>query len=716
MTTVTLTLDGRETSVAAGTSVLAAARGLGIEIPTLCDVPGLEPVGSCFLCVVQVEGRRNLSPSCALPVAEGMVVTTASDDIRATRKLALELLLSDHAGECSAPCARGCPAELDISGFVFELSRGRTREAMGVIARTLALPGALGRVCPGLCEESCRRGGHDESVAIGALHRNAAERDLAGDEPYLPPRRESSGKSVAIVGAGPAGLAAAYYLLQAGHACTVFDAHDEAGGMLRYGIPAHRLPRESLAAEVALIERLGARFSLGRRWGEDFSLAELRAEHEAVFLAIGAQCSSRLGCAGEELATSGIELLARLARGEAPQVGSRVIVVGGGNTAVDAARSALRLAQRERAEAGGGGVEPSVRVLYRRTREDMPCLLEEVEDAEEEGVEVECLVAPERLERGPEGLLHVTFRRMRQGDPDASGRRRPVPIEGSEHVVEATAVIAAIGQRVELSLAEGEGLDVTSWGIAADERTLATSLEGVFAGGDAVLGADLAVRAVAAGRRAATSIDQHLGGRQVVGPASRAEVALRPLDDDERALLYRGLERLGRSAPRRLPLERRVTSFEEVDPGLDAATVALEAQRCMTCGCRKTDTCDLRSLASAHGADPDRFDGVRRHLAQDLSHADIVYEPGKCIACQACVRVAAEEGEPLGVALLGRGFDVAMGVPFGEPLAEGLRRAARRGAEVCPTAALALRTERACEACSAGAGLVQLDSRAARGG
>lgn len=708
MSGVTLTIDGRTTTVPAGTTVLAAARGLGIEVPTLCDVPGLEPVASCFLCVVQVAGRPNLSPSCALPVAEGMVVTTFSDDIRETRKMALELLLSDHAGECSAPCARGCPAELDIPGFVLELSHDRPRAAMQVIARTLALPGALGRVCPRLCEQTCRRCGFDESLAIGSLHRAAADRDLASEMPYVPPRRDPTGKSVAIVGAGPAGLSAAYTLQQAGHDCTLFDAHDEPGGMLRYGIPAYRLPRASLAAEVALIERLGARFRTGVRWGRDVSLAELRAQHDAVFLAIGAQRASTLDCPGDELATSGIEFLARVARGETPVVGDRVVVVGGGNTAVDAARTALRLALRER-DASGGGPPPSVRIVYRRTRRDMPCLLEEVEDAEEEGVTVECLVAPSRLERCADGTLSMKCTEMRPGDPDASGRRRPVAVAGSERALEATTVIAAIGQRVELELPEREGLRVTAWGIATDERTLATNLQGVFAGGDAVLGADLAVRAVAAGRRAAVSIDQFLRGQAVTGPPAHTQVALRPMDEDELALVFRDVERSGRSGARHLPPERRAASFEEVDPGLSEDAVHSESHRCMSCGCSKADGCGVRGLATAYGADPDRFGGARRRFTQDRSHPEIIYEPGKCIVCDACVRIAADEGEELGVTLVGRGFDVAMAVPFGRPLSEGLRRAARRAAAACPTAALSLRSARACDGCSLGGGLVQLE-------
>jgi formate dehydrogenase major subunit len=269
--------------------------------------------------------------------------------------------------------------------------------------------------------------------------------------------------------------------------------------MLRYGIPANRLPKDALDAEIDAIRRLGVRFRMGERWGEHFTLAGLRQSHDAVFVAIGAQRAQGLRCEGEQHALAGIEFLARVANGIPLTLGHDVAVVGGGNTAMDCARSAVRLGAR------------NVRVLYRRGRGEMPCLMEEVEAAEAEGVRIELLIAPVRLERNGRGLV-LTCQRMTLGEPDASGRRRPVALEGSDFTMERSTVIAAIGQSVERSLAEREGLAATAWGIAADERTLATNLPGVFAGGDAVLGADLAVRAVAAGRMAAASIHHFLSG------------------------------------------------------------------------------------------------------------------------------------------------------------------------------------------------------------
>jgi formate dehydrogenase major subunit len=442
--------------------------------------------------------------------------------------------------------------------------------------------------------------------------------------------------------------------------------------MLRYGIPTNRLPKDALDAEIDAIRRLGARFRMGERWGEDFTLAGLREQHDAVFVAIGAQRAQGLRCQGEEHALAGIEFLERVANGNPAPLGDDVVVVGGGNTAMDCARSAIRLGAR------------NVRVLYRRGRQEMPCLMEEVEAAEAEGVQIELLVAPVRLERNV-----LTCRRMTLGEPDASGRRRPVELDGSDFTMECSTVIAAIGQSVERSLAEQEGLEVTDWGIAADERTFATNLPGVFAGGDAVLGADLAVRAVAAGRMAAAAIHQFLSGEAVTGEPAMAGIAMRPIDDAERAAIFRGIE-------------RRMRSFDKVESRLSDEDAVREARRCLTCGCRKADCCLVRTLATEYGVDVYRFAGARRRFSQDLSHPEVIYEPGKCICCDACVRIAAAADEEPGLAMIGRGFDVAVAVPFGQPLSIGLRRVARQCAEACPTGALALRTGRSCEACSLG--------------
>ncbi len=676
---IRLTIDNRETCVEEGTTILQAARGLGIRVPTLCHVEGFPPSASCFLCAVQVEGRPTLSPACAMPVSEGMKVRTDADEVRASRKMSLELLLSDHVGDCIGPCRTGCPARLDIPGFMSLVTSGDFARSAEVVFDFLALPASLGRICPRLCEQRCRRCDQGEPLSVGSVHRFSADRDLASPARYIPRREQSTGKRVAVVGAGPAGLTAAYNLLRRGHGVTLFDAHTEPGGMLRWGIPEFRLPRGVLAAEIEAIRRLGGEFRMQARMGRDFALDGLRRDFDAVFLAVGAQVSRGLDCPGEELATAAVDFLAEVAAGRRPDPGSDVLVLGGGNTAMDAARTAVRLGAR------------AVTVAYRRTRREMPCLMSEVEAAEAEGVRLETLVAPARLERSG-GKLRLTCLRMELGAPDESGRARPVPVPGSEFSLGATCVIAAIGQSVAVETLAGTGLALSTRGIAANPQTLATNLDGVFAGGDGVTGADLAVRAVAAGKLAAVSIDQYLGGRRVQGDPEMLNVLMGKLDESELAELFRAIESAPRAAMPEIPIGQRVNTFDEVELGLGEDDVRRESGRCIGCGCWKATTCQLRQWATEYGADPLRFAGARRRFQRDLSHPEVVYEPGKCILCGACVTAAAQAGEMLGLSIVGRGFEATVAVPLRGSLAEGIPVAARRAAEVCPTGALALKS------------------------
>ena len=677
---LTITIDGRQVTASAGQTILAAARTLGIAIPTLCHVEGFEPSASCFLCAVKIEGRPNLWPSCATPVAEGMVVVTDSEEVRAARKTSLELLLSDHAGDCVGPCRTGCPAALDIPNFISRIAASDHGKAAEIVTDDLTLPASLGRVCPRLCEQRCRQCDVSEALSIRNLHRFAADNQRKARKPAasVGPKPTPTSKRVAIVGAGPAGLAAAHHLLRRGHDVVLLDAHTQPGGMLRYGIPAFRLPRSVLDAEIDMVRSLGAEFRLGQRLGRDFSLADLRKQYDAVFLAIGAQGSRGLGCPGEELATPALEFLAKLAEGPAPIVGHDVIIVGGGNTAMDASRCAVRLGAK------------SVRVLYRRTRREMPCLMEEVEAAEAEGVKIEYLVAPVRLARNG-GTLSLTCQKMQLGELDASRRARSMPVPGTEFTVQATCVIAAIGQTVEWAEADATELSLSKWGIAAHPKTLATNLPGVFAGGDAVTGPDLAVRAVAAGKLAAASIDQYLSGQKVVGAAQLVNVMMGKLSEDELAVFLRDIEQAPRAPMPHLAMEQRQTTFEEVELGLSPEAATRESRRCLGCGCGKAIPCRLRQFASDYGVDPGRFVGERRHFARDTSHPDVIFEPGKCIICGACMKVAEQAGEELGLSFIGRGFQVSVAAPFDRPMAEALRKSARRAAEVCPTGAIMLK-------------------------
>jgi len=676
MKKVNLTINDRELTVPADWTILEAARDAEIEIPTLCYHPELEVFNSCLLCVVEVEGLGKPVLSCGTQVREGMVVTTDSDLILDTRRVALELLLSEHCGDCFGPCKIACPAECDAAGYIHSIARRDYAEAICTVKADIPLAAALGRVCPAPCEDDCRRNRVDEPVAIHALKRFVADYDLASEQPYMPEVAPDTGHDVAVVGAGPAGLAAAYYLRQMGHAVTIFEAHDEPGGMLRYGIPSYRLPREQLTAEIGTITGIGINVKYGVRLGGDIALAELREKYDALFLGIGAQSSRMMNIPGEDSdrVWGGVEFLGLVARGEEVDVGQRVAVVGGGNTAVDAVRTVLRL-----------GAEATI--LYRRSRREMPALDIEVNAAAEEGVEFHFLASPIAIEETESGLK-VTNIRMELGQPDDSGRRRPVPIKGSEFTVECDTLIMAIGQVVESACFEGSGIETGRGGrILVDEKTMQTTAPDVFAGGDGVTGPDIAVQAIGAGHRAAFSIDQYLRGEEVVGRAEVWNSSMGALDEVPESR-FAGVEKVARQETPELALSRRTCTFEEVDKCFSEEMAVAEANRCLECDCAAVDDCQLREYGIEYGAEPNRFGGKMHTYTLDESHAALTQEAGKCILCGLCVRMCRDVKGLNVFNFANRGFEARVIPYFGLPLGETTCDGCLKCVEVCPTGTL----------------------------
>ncbi|MDR2501748.1 MAG: (2Fe-2S)-binding protein, partial [Oscillospiraceae bacterium] len=393
MRNLTLNIDGIEVSALPGQTILEAARSAGIEIPTLCYDSRTEIYGSCGLCVVEVEGNPKLLKACATEASGGMIIRTNTDRVRDSRRTNLELLLSNHNGDCRGPCELNCPAGTDVQGYVGLVANGENAEALRLIKERIPLPAAIGRVCPHPCEQSCRRALVESPISIAALKRYAADLDLSLPHPYMPDCAPDSGKTVAVVGGGPYGLSAAYFLRRRGHAVTIFDAMPRLGGMLRYGIPEYRLPKSVLDKEISLIEKMGVKIVTNTRVGRDITLEALRNKFDAVCVGIGAWLSTGTGASGEDLpgVIGGIDFLRAVVRGETIEMGKTVAVVGGGNTAMDACRTAVRLGASR------------VYNIYRRTKDEMPADAIEIEEAEEEGVIFKNLTNPLEILPGVNG-------------------------------------------------------------------------------------------------------------------------------------------------------------------------------------------------------------------------------------------------------------------------------------------------------------------------
>ena len=513
-----VTIDDRTTEVSPGATILDAAEQLGLEIPTLCFLKGYDPSTSCLVCVVKNRDTGQFVPACATRVIDGMRLDHATDEVTALRRTALELLLSEHVGDCLAPCYFACPAHMDIPLMLRQIGPHDLHDAIATIKQDIALPAVLGRVCPKPCEKGCRRTGADDPVAVCELKRFVADADLHREDPYQPTCQPDSGKRVAVVGAGPTGLAAAYYLRRLGHACVLFDKESRAGGRLRHEVTPEPLRPEVLDAVLAQSLRGGSDTRWNTPVADGAALDTLTREFDAVLLACGA--------VGEEQ-------------------------------------------------------------------------------------------------------------------------------------------IAAWG------------LPATRRGIDVNRDTYQTERPGLFAAGNVFRRKGLVVRSAADGKEVAQTIDQYVTGREVRGPARPFSSRIHKLTSEEMTEFLEGAGSASRVEP---------------VPGTEYSGEASadQAHRCLACGCVAHGKCKLERYAILYQADATRLSGFRRPYEVIGRECDVLFEPGKCIKCELCVKIAAKAGEPLGLTFVGRGFDVQLRVPFAGTMDDGLRQVAAECVAACPTAALQL--------------------------
>ncbi len=654
MSNIKFILDGKEVSAGPNKTIVQIAAENGIQIPTLCNNEKVSRTTSCFVCVVKDAVSGRFLPSCSAYPAPGQEIEASSDEVRDMRKTALELLLSEHAGDCEAPCTLACPAHADVEEYVRAGRAGDFLESLKIVKERIPLPMSIGRICPRFCEQDCRKNVSAKPVAINDFKRLAA--DLYYDE-YMEDLPELNGKRAAVVGAGPAGISTAYFLRRNGIASVIYEQMPKPGGMLRYGIPEYRLPKAVLDQELAHFPKMGGiTFECNRKLGENLSMEKLKAEFDAVAVTIGCWKPASMRCEGEELAVQGIDFLKETAlngwSGENP---GKVIVVGGGNTAMDCLRTSVRLGSDD------------VNCFYRRTENEMPAEKIEIEEAGEEGVKFNFLTAPLKL-RKEKGKLILTCRKMELGEPDASGRRRPVPVENSEYDTDADMVIAAIGQKTD---APG-GVRINRWGgIDVSEETYHLE-DHVFAAGDCVTGAATVVEGVAGGRKIALGIVEFLSGAAVKADTEFAfnvsRGHWRSLDKDDLVYLKEDVSEAPRVELTFIPPEERKTTFEEVCATISKESMMDEGKRCIECSCTAKGDCKLKEFSEGYLAMPDAIKGEKLKNGYDNRHPVIIQDRMKCIKCGICVKICKEVVNQNLLSLKQRGFSTKVETSFGKVL------------------------------------------------
>lgn len=638
MSTVTLNINGDEIVAEEGLTILEVAKRSDITIPTLCHIKGKPSDKPCNICVVEVEGQEQLMRSCVTLAKEGMVIQTESDDVVKHRQERLATISETHFGDCKAPCNLTCPGQINVQGYIAHVAKGEYEEALRVVMDRNPVPFSVGRVCPRFCETRCRRILIDEPVSINHLKRFVADWCMEHEIDLKIPKDKPTGKRIAVIGGGPAGLTASWFLAKKGHEVTIFEAAPKLGGNLRYGFPDYKIPKEIVDYEINAIMRMGINVRLSQRWGTDFTLQDLKdMGFDATFIGVGAivDVPFDVPCTDKAHVYTAANYLRMINEGRELDLGKKAAVVGGNNIAMEVARSLLRQ-----------GVE-QVTVVYPRARLEMPANQRNVKEAETEGIQFLLMASPSGLCAVPDKnhRLKLDLIRMKLGEPDKKGKRDVLPIPDSMNTLGVDTVVSSLGQQAVAgeSMIGGEleaQLKIKPNGMFdANARSAQTSVEGVFAGGDASTGSKSVIQAVVSARRAANNINAYVMGCEKDPADDRFNFTRGKGFDDVSLANFEGIDiNLREKMPTRPP-EVSTQDYDEVKLGFTEKMARREADRCLKCGCTAFERCDLKRLDINNKININKTGmGTIPVYPIDDSHRAIVVDPNKCVFCGRCER------------------------------------------------------------------------------
>jgi formate dehydrogenase major subunit len=644
-----ISINGMEITAQDGITILEAAERAGIYIPTLCHVRGKNADRACGLCVVEVAGNETPVRSCDTKIQESMSISTDSEILKELRGERLAILAETHFGDCKAPCNLTCPGQINVQGYIAHVSKGQYEEGLRLVMERNPFPFSVGRVCPRFCETKCRRVLVEEPIAINHLKRFLADWCMTNKIDLRIPKELNTGKKVAVIGGGPAGLTGAYFLARKGHDVTVYEAAPQLGGMLRYGFPEFKIPKAVLDYEINTLLQLGITVQTGQKWGVDYTLQDLKdSGFGAILIAIGNPLDKPLEIPGGSLpgVMGASEFLKKFTTGENVDYGKQVAVLGGNNIAVETARALVR-----------SGVD-EVTIIYPRPKEEMPAHQRNIADAEKEGVKFMDMASPVAI-TAPDGGLDIAMVRMELGEPDKRGKRNPVEIPDSNMHMPVDTIVYSMGKMVTKDGFTGgsleESLELTPAGnIKANPRNFLTNLDGVYAAGDATSGPRSVIQAVVGARRSAENIHAQIMGVEKEAGEGRFNFSRGKSFKDVVPETFTGISSAQREKMEERQPETAILDFDEVKLGFDEEKARKEAERCLSCGCTAFDRCDLKRLSIENDINLNKTGMGKKPLYEkDASHPAITVDLNKCIFCQRCMNSCHYEALELSAA----GFD-----------------------------------------------------------